>query len=212
MTLIIFDCDGVLVDSEPITNAAISENLRRHGLDVSPDWCIANFVGGTIAGVGEQARALGADLPADWVEGMYEEMFAALRTRIEAVPGVAAAVDAVQAAGFATCVASNGPRRKMEITLGATGLMARFAGRIFTAHEVGVAKPDPGLFLHAARTLGHAPGACVVVEDSPSGARAARRAGMRCLGYRGPMPEEKMRAEGAEMFSAMADLPGLLAR
>ncbi|MEO1539900.1 MAG: HAD-IA family hydrolase [Pseudomonadota bacterium] len=210
VTLIIFDCDGVLVDSEPITNRAISENLRGHGLDVTPEWCMENFVGGTIAGVGQQARALGADLPEDWVARMYEEIFDVLARGMPEIPGAGAAVSALQDAGFATCVASNGPRRKMDITLTSVGMFGRFAGRIYSAHEVGIPKPAPGLFLHAARVHETAPSACIVIEDSPSGARAARSAGMRCLARRSELPEARLEAEGAVLFDRMSDLPDLI--
>ena len=209
-SLVIFDCDGVLVDSEPITNRAMAEEMTAYGLPLTTEQCIEMFVGGTIKMVFEKGREMGAALPDGWVEHFYERMFEVLAEEVEIIPGVAAALDALDAAGLPYCVASNGPMRKMEVTLGRTGLWDRCAGRIFSAHDVGIAKPDPGLFLHAARTLGAAPEDCVVVEDSGSGARAAQAAGMRCLGFTRDTPAAKLTAHSAEPFDDMAALPDLL--
>lgn len=208
--LIIFDCDGVLVDSEPITNRVLAEDLTRHGLPITTERCIELFVGGTMAGVATRARELGADLPGDWIERFYDIMCAALAEEVMAVPGVHDTFDALDGAGLPYCVASNGPMRKMRVTLGRAELWHRVDGRIFSAHEVGIAKPDPGLFLHAARTLNAAPADCVVIEDSASGVRAARAAGMRCLGFSRDTAPERLAAEGAQTFASMDDLPSLL--
>lgn len=208
--LVIFDCDGVLVDSEPITNRILAEDLTRHGLPLDMAQCIELFVGGTMASVYTRALELGAKLPEDWVTRFYDIMCAALAAEVEAIPGAHMAVTTVQRAGLATCVASNGPMRKMDITLVRTGLQPLVEGRIFSAHEVGIAKPDPGLFLYAAQTLGIAPADCVVIEDSASGARAAEAAGMRCLGFTRDTPAAKLTAHGAEPFDDMARLPALL--
>ena len=208
--LVIFDCDGVLVDSEPITNRAMAEEMTAHGLPLTTEQCIELFVGGTIRMVFEKGREMGADLPDGWVDSFYERMFEVLAEEVEIIPGVAVALDALDAAGLPYCVASNGPMRKMEITLGRTGLWDRCEGRIFSAHDVGIAKPDPGLFLHAAKALGAAPQDCVVVEDSGSGARAAQAAGMRCLGFTRDTPAAKLTTHGAEPFGDMAALPRIL--
>ncbi|MEM6664426.1 MAG: HAD-IA family hydrolase [Pseudomonadota bacterium] len=208
--LVIFDCDGVLVNSEPITNREMAKDLTAHGLSVTTEQCIELFVGGTIASVADRARELGADLPPDWVTSFYDRMCATLGEEVEAIPGVHDAIAAVEAAGIATAIGSNGPMRKMEVTLARTGLMERFRGRIFSAHDVGVAKPDPGLYLHVAASVGHSPETTTVVEDSVSGVRAAVGAGMRCLGFACDTPAERLAAAGAEPFGVMADLPRLL--
>lgn len=208
--LIIFDCDGVLVDSEPITNGLMAEEISAHGYPITTEQCIDLFVGGTIASVFEKARGLGADLPDDWVEGFYDRMIDRLADRVEAIPGIGAVLDRLDATGLPHCVASNGPMRKMEVSLGRTGLWDRLEGRIFSAHDVGVAKPDPGLFLHAARSFDAAPAMCVVIEDSASGARAAQAAGMRCLGFTRDTPAGKLSVHGAVPFDDMATLPALI--
>ena len=212
--LVIFDCDGVLVDSEPITNAALAREMTEAGLPMTTEQSIELFVGGTVKGVYDKALSMGANLPDDWVAGFYDRMIAALAAEVEVIPGIAAVLDRLAAAGIPHCVASNGPMRKMEATLGRTGLLDRLGGmqggRLFSAHDVGVAKPDPGLFLHAAGAFATAPTDCIVVEDSGSGARAAKAAGMRCLGYTADTPAEKLAPHGATPFADMAELPALL--
>lgn len=208
---VLFDCDGVLVDSEPITNRLLAADLTAHGLPLTVEACVQLFVGGTIAGVGDRARQLGARLPPDWAAGFYERMFAALAQGCPAIPGVEGAVARLAAAGLGLAVGSNGPPRKMEVTLGQhPALRAAFGAHVHSAQLLGRPKPDPLVWLHAARMLGVAPGACVVVEDSATGARAARAAGMRCLGYAPHGGAERLAAEGAEVFADMADLPALL--
>jgi HAD superfamily hydrolase (TIGR01509 family) len=201
---VIFDCDGVLVDSEPATEEVVYASLVRHGLPLTRDAFHEIALGAPIRAMGARAAELGARLPGDWVEATYEEMFARLRQGVELIPGVVAILDALDAAGVPYAVASNGPREKMAITLGQTGLWARFEGRLLSAHEEGVAKPDPGLFLRAAERLGQPPGACVVIEDSPAGAQAARDAGMRCLGYAPGGDGARLAALGARVVQSMA--------
>ena len=208
--LVIFDCDGVLVDSEPITNREMSLDLTARGLPISPEECINLFVGGTIKGVFHRAKELGATLPDDWVPYMYDRMIQALANEVEMIAGVDAVLDILDGNGIPYCVGSNGPMRKMEITLKRTGLWDRLAGRIYSAHDVGIAKPDPGLFLYAAKDQGTPPARCAVIEDSGSGARAAHAAGMQCFGFTGDTPAAKLEAEGATAFAAMSELPDLL--
>jgi len=208
--LIIFDCDGVLVDSEPATNQLLAENLTAHGLPLTREEAINLFVGGTMKSVMQRARELGATLPDTWLNDIYEAMFVRLAAGLPRIPHLDPLFAAIDRVGIKTCIASNGPMRKMRITLPDAGLMDRFEGRIFSAHDVGVAKPDPGLFLHAAESINSAPENCVVIEDSASGAKAAKAAGMRCYGYVADTPAEKLIAHDAIPFANMADLPGLL--
>ncbi|MEL6998657.1 MAG: HAD family hydrolase [Pseudomonadota bacterium] len=210
MKLVIFDCDGVLVDSEPITNRLIAEEMTAHGLPMTTEQSIELFVGGTIKSVFERARGMGAALPDGWVEGYYDLMIATLADEVEIIPGIAGVLDVLDTAGIPYCVGSNGPMRKMHVTLKKTGLWERLEGRIYSAHDVGIAKPDPGLYLHAAAAMGIAPGDAVVIEDSASGVRAAVGAGMRCYGYSRDTPEEKLVAHGAIPFDDMKQLPELL--
>jgi HAD superfamily hydrolase (TIGR01509 family) len=123
------------------------------------------------------------------------------------VPGVVEALDRID---LPTCVASSGSHEKMRLTLGLTGLWDRFEGRIYSGEEVRLGKPAPDLFLHAAMSMATPPGACVVVEDSPFGIIAARKAGMSALGY-SPDDGERLEREGARLFKSMQQLPELLA-
>lgn len=208
--LVIFDCDGVLVDSEPITNDLMAKEMTRYGLPMTQAEAIDLFVGGTIQSVRETATKMGARLPEDWVDGFYDRMIETLVKHVKIIPDVAKVMDRLDAACIPYCVASNGPMRKMRATLQCTGLWDRLEGRIHSAHDVGIAKPDPGLFLHAANAEGVAPTACVVIEDSSSGAQAARAAGMRCFGFARDTPEAKLTAHGAVPFRQMRSLPRLL--
>ncbi len=130
---VLFDCDGVLVDSEEITNRLMRDDLALHGLDLPLDQVMSLFVGGTIDGCAEEARRLGADLPDDWVPRIYEKMFAALAIEVEAFPGVADLLDQLEARGIACAVGSNGPYAKMEVTLKRTGLWDRLYPHIYSA-------------------------------------------------------------------------------
>nr|WP_319248965.1 HAD family phosphatase [uncultured Celeribacter sp.] len=208
---VIFDCDGVLVDSEPPLLEFLQQEFAQNGLEISIHELETTYVGGTMATVADRARAAGATLPAGWDHEVYPRVYEMLRKGVPLIPGVEAAMDALDAAGVLYCVGSNGPMEKMDVTLGAhPALFARLKGRIHSAHTHGVAKPDPGLFRIAAESLGVAPQDCVVVDDSPSGCIAARRAGMRCFGFDPHGDGARLRAEGAEHLSDMHDLPGRL--
>ena len=141
---VIFDCDGVLVDSEPITNDILHENLNANGLTIAHDQIEDMFVGGTIAGVGETAREMGARLPDDWVSQIYDAIYARLREGTPPIAGVQAVLDALDARNIPYAVGSNGSLEKMEITLGQNGLWHRFEGRMFSAHVHGVSHPGNG--------------------------------------------------------------------
>lgn len=207
--LVIFDCDGVLVDSERPANEVMIDSIARYGVTVSFEYAMEHFVGGTMQGVFDKARALGADLPDDWIPEIYAQIFDRLREGVDAIPGVIDVLDRLDAGGVPYCVASNGAEAKMAITLGGTGIADRMGGRLFSAYTLGVSKPDPELFLIAAREMGVAPNRAVVIEDSPSGALGAQRAGIRCYGY-APHGDDRLAAHGAQVFRDMADLPGLL--
>ncbi|WP_460272710.1 HAD family hydrolase [Celeribacter sp. ULVN23_4] len=205
---VIFDCDGVIVDSEPPLLEFLQKDFARFGLDISLHELETKYVGGTMALVGERARASGAALPDDWQVEVYPRVFEMLRSGVPLIPGVVAAFDALDAAGIPYAVGSNGPMEKMDVTLGAhPDVFARLKGRIHSAHTYGVAKPDPDLFLIAAEQLGAAPEDCVVIDDSPSGCIAARRAGMRCFGFDPHGDGARLISEGAEHLSNMFDLP-----
>ncbi len=180
--LVIFDCDGVLVDTEIVTDRIISENLTRHGLPITPHDVHHLFAGGTMKGVGEEATRRGVVLPDGWVDQIYEEVFADLRKGVDVIEGVIPLLDRLQRSGIQTAVASNGPIPKMEITLKPSGLWERLDGRIYSGHDHG-AKPRPDMLLKIMSDLGVSPNQTVMVDDMPAGFLAAQAAGVRCFGY-----------------------------
>ena len=206
---VIFDCDGVLVDTELISNTVLAGLLTRAGLPTTLEQCLREYRGRSMQSVMELAtQRHGAALPEGIPERYYEEMKSAFARDGQPVPGV---VDALQRIDLPSCVASSGPHHKMEVTLRRAGLWERFAGRIFSATEVSRGKPAPDLFLHAARQMGFDPASTAVVEDSVPGVRAARAAGMRALAFAGDTDPAELAAAGGEPFDDMAALPELLA-
>ncbi|MDQ3759996.1 MAG: HAD family hydrolase [Actinomycetota bacterium] len=209
ISLVIFDCDGVLVDSEPISCRMMAEALTAEGLPYTTEQCMRDYMGRAwddslrlIAG------KLGHAPTEGFTEGFRERRDAALRKEVEPVPGVREAIAAI---GAKRCVASSGTHEKIRLTLGQTGLLALFDGAIFSATEVARGKPAPDLFLHAARTLGHEPKLCAVVEDTPVGIEAARAAGMTALAYVDNVSRAILEEAGAtRTFGDMRDLPALL--
>ncbi len=208
--LIIFDCDGVLVDSEPITNSFLINDLARYGLHLTPADCDDLFVGGTMVGAARIARSMGADLPENWVDDYYRRIYAHLKSGVPLVDGVLEILNQIRALAIPYCVVSNGSEEKMQITLGQNGLWDRFQGAVFSAHTHGTAKPDPELLFIAARQFGIDPADCVVIDDSPSGCTGAANARMRCIGFAERTDPEKLTATGATVVRSMAELPPLL--
>jgi HAD superfamily hydrolase (TIGR01509 family) len=207
---VIFDCDGVVVDSEHPTLVMVRDDLERYGLPLTLEELEAGYIGGTVETVAQKARANGARLPDDWVSDFYERMYAMLRAHVPLVPGILGVLDALDSAGIPYAMGSNGTPEKMQITLGQHGLIGRFRGHLYSGQALGKPKPAPDLYLHAAGRLGVPAAACVVIEDSAAGARAARAAGMRCYGYAPKGVHPALAAEGAVLFSNMGDLPGIL--
>ncbi|MBW8483099.1 HAD family hydrolase [Actinomadura parmotrematis] len=208
--LVIFDCDGVLVDSEPIAVRTHVRVLAGLGWPITEDEVMERFVGRSTASINELIEArLGAAATAEAERRFVRLHTEAVDAGLRAVDGIA---DALAAIDGPTCVASSGSHAKMRHTLGRTGLYEHFAGRIFSAAEVARGKPAPDLFLHAAARMGADPARCVVVEDSRYGVQAARAAGMRALGYAGGLtPAAWLEGPATTVFDDMRDLPALLA-
>ena len=208
--MVIFDCDGVLVDSERLTHQVVVDMLAEHGVALGFDEAVDRFIGMSMANGLVQLKALlGGTLPADFLPEMGRRTRAAFRAGLVAVPGVESVLDGLQRP---FCVASNGNHAKVNFTLGHTGLLPRFTGRIFTADDVAHPKPAPDLFLLAARTLGALPAHTTVVEDTPTGVAAARAAGMRVIGFAAMTPAPRLQAAGADAIAHdMATVAALLA-
>jgi HAD superfamily hydrolase (TIGR01509 family) len=213
-TLTIFDCDGVLVDSEPAANRVMVEKLAEIGYDITLADCMTRFVGKSMKTVqAEVVAEAGAIFPPGWPEAIRARTIETFqREQIAAIPGIHDVVLAHRVAGRPYCVASSGRIQKMQATLGSSGLLAMFDDVLFSATMVEHSKPAPDLFLHAAEAMGHAPERCVVVEDSLPGVQAAVAAGMRVCAYAAaPYVDAAVcQALGAEVFDDMAELPGLV--
>lgn len=209
--LVIFDCDGVLVDTERLAVRLEVQLLAELGWEITEAEIVERFVGVSDAAMERMLEEhLGRSLTG-WVASVEPRYRAVYEADLAPVPGVVEALDAIQQAGIATCVASSGTHDKMQFTLGRTGLAQRFPGRVFSATEVERGKPAPDLFLHAAASMGVDPRRCAVVEDSRPGVEAALAGGMRAYAYGGGVtPAERLRLDGAQVFTDMAELPGLL--
>jgi HAD superfamily hydrolase (TIGR01509 family) len=211
--LVIFDCDGTLVDTEGPQAVVLAAVLTEFGAPTTAREVLDRHTGAALEVLAEDAeRRSGVRLPEEWIPVFRERRAEAFQADgIPAVPGARAAVEAVRAAGIPYGVASQGRLDKTAMTLRLAGLDDLFPEPLrFSAFEVARPKPAPDLFLHAARVLGGAPERAVVVEDSVPGARAGHAAGMRVLGYAAATDAEALRAAGAEPFGAMAELPRLL--
>jgi HAD superfamily hydrolase (TIGR01509 family) len=206
--LVIFDCDGVLVDSERMQVDIEVRYLAELGWPLTFDEVVAHFMGRTEAAMlADIEEHLGAPAPADWFERFSTETQTALDERLEPVSGVRAAIERLQRAGWETCVGSSGTPDRITRSLTTTKLLDLLDGRLFSGTEVPNGKPAPDLFLHAARTLGFAPGACIVVEDSPYGIEAARAAGMNVVGYAGGVIPTERLVDADVIIDDMAALP-----
>ena len=206
--LVIFDCDGVLVDGEALAVAIDVRAIGELGWPITEAVVIELFLGRSEADMFALVRQhIGRALPDDWVDRWSAEYRRAFDEKLEAVPGIAEAMKAIAAEGFQTCVASSGSHEKMRRTLGKTGLWDFFDGRIFSACEVERGKPEPDLFLYAAQQVGPTPDRCVVVEDSRYGVAGAKAAGMKAIGFAGGITPAAHLEAADVVITDMADLP-----
>jgi HAD superfamily hydrolase (TIGR01509 family) len=214
--LIIFDCDGVLVDSEVISCRAHAETLTRHGYPITSEQVFDRFLGRSTRQAHLEVEAeLGRSLPDDFNTQLQDELYRSFEATLQAVPYIDQALDAITQA---VCVASSGSHERMRVSLGCAGLYDRFAPNIFSATQVTHGKPAPDLFLFAAEQMRAAPERCLVIEDSIPGVTGAVAAGMTVLGFHGgshcrPGYADTLRAAGAvAIFDDMRELPGLIGR
>jgi HAD superfamily hydrolase (TIGR01509 family) len=207
--LVIFDCDGVLVDSELITNRIFVRMLNDLGVAVSLDDMFEKFVGRSMAQCLEIISGmLGHAAPVDFVDEYRTRTTAALQSELQTVPGIEMALAAID---IPYCVASNGSHEKMRTSLGVTGLLAKFQGKMFSVADVARSKPFPDVFLYAAEKSGVSAASCAVVEDTPTGVAAGVAAGMTVFGYCACTPRHRLKQAGAQvLFDSMAALPELL--
>ncbi len=181
--LLIFDCDGVLVDSEPLAMRALLETIADAGIKIGPARGYERFLGRDLASVTEVlSQEFGVDLTHAALDEMRRRLFELFRRELKPIPGIAEALDAID---LPRCVASSSQIDRVRLALEVTGLRSYFEPNIFCTSMVERGKPEPDLFLHAAHEMGADPSDCVVIEDSPSGVTAAQRAGMSVLAFNG---------------------------
>ncbi|WP_217196609.1 HAD family hydrolase [Streptomyces buecherae] len=209
--LVIFDNDGVLVDSEPISNRLLAAYLTELGHPTTYDEAIRDYMGSAMHRIHDLVlERYGRQLPSEFDATFHERVFAAFGAELEAVVGAAEVVEELRAEGVPYCLASSGSHERIRVALKKTELYELFGEeRIFSSQDVGRGKPAPDLFLHAASVMGVAPERCAVVEDSPLGVQAARAAGMDVYGFTAMTPAAKL-ADATERFASMRELLHLL--
>lgn len=199
---VIFDCDGVLVDTETLACRVLTEQLCDYGCDMNMQKTHDLFIGGTLAMVPPKMKDLfGITLPDDWLSECYSRTFSAFRRDLEPFADLAPILDLLDAHGIPMAVGSNGPHDKMDISLGKVGIKHRFEGRICSAHDVANAKPHPDVFLLAAEKIGVPITECVVVDDSQNGVRAGAASGATTIGLVDITPAPLLRAAGADFIA-----------
>ena len=210
--LIVFDCDGVLVDSERLMQDIDTQMITALGWPITRTEILNEHLGRSEATVTANIeRHLGHPVPETFVEDRRAAHAAAFRTGLSEVPGVSQVLRQLHEAGYASCVASSGTHERIRRTLDTTNLRALFGERIFSSEDVRRGKPAPDLFLHAASTMGYAVDRCVVIEDSPPGVSGARAAGMAVIGYCEVTPPAALSAAD-ELITCMGDLPDAIDR
>ena len=216
---VIFDCDGVLVDSEPIVHRVLNRVLNELGIEITLEESTKWFLGRAVRDeLGNIEARLGKPLPRNFLSEWFVRRDAALIEELEAVPHIRQTIEAIKASGLPVCVASGADRIKVKLQLTHTDLLGLFVDaqdkreHIFSATEVEHSKPAPDVYLLAARTMGVEPSRCAVVEDSPTGATAGVAAGMTVFGYAARTDADELRAVGVKaIFTDMRDLPELIA-
>lgn len=207
---VLFDCDGVLADSEGLVNRLVAEELTARGWRLSAGQARETFLGMALPEMMPVIEARCGKLPEDWGERLSRHITQALLEEVEAIPGAPAALAAVAAAGLPVAVASNSTRGELRAKLARLDLARFFGQRVFTFEDVPRPKPAPDMYLAAAAACGAAPADCVVVEDSVLGARAGIAAGCQVLGFARETDAALLAALGARPFAGMAELPALL--
>ena len=210
--LIIFDCDGVLVDSERVANEVFASVLEEVcGLQFTLEDMFDTFVGHSRDQCLQKIETIIGEPPPSELDRRYQQdINRALAQSVAAIDGIETVLEQL---ALPFCVASSGSHDKMRMTLGKTNLMRFFSGKIFSTSDVARGKPHPDIYLHAAQIMGvNDPGRCLVIEDSPIGVMGAVAAGMKVFGFAELMPAHRLHASGAHIvFDRMHDLPDLIA-
>ena len=205
---IVFDCDGVLVDTEHISISTLLELGRKYGAEIDLDFAMVDFVGKSLEYCyGYIKERCTKSFPVDFVQQYRSLSFERFKKNLQAIDGVK---ELIQKLEIPFCVASNGPLDKMQLNLQTVGLDVFFGDNMFSAYQINKFKPDPALFIHAAASLGFKPEECVVIEDSDVGVRAAINGGFDVFGFANKRSEALLKETGAKLFYSMHELYDLL--
>jgi HAD superfamily hydrolase (TIGR01509 family) len=205
---IIFDNDGVLIDSESISNRVMVEMAKEVGAAIDLEYAMKHFSGVSLQSTMDYVeKKAGKKLPDDFEQEFRKRTFELFKTDLKPVKGVKKLLDKIT---VPCCVASSGPREKLELSLKVTNLLPKFENRIFSCYDIGVWKPNPDIFLYAAGEMGFKPGECVVIEDSLAGVKAAKSGGFDVFGFVNERNKKEFEELGATVFSTMEELAGLL--
>ena len=207
--LVIFDCDGVLVDTEGPTCTIIADSFTKYGVPLSPHDVDALFTGGTMEGVEAEGRARGATFPPDWQDEIYNAMFVRFGEGIDVFNGLVELLDALDVLGVPQFIASNGPMEKMRHSLGPSGLWDRFEDRILSRENF-APKPDPAMIHHALARTGAAPERSFMIDDSVSGCGAGIAGGVQTIGFATAGQDAKLAVLGARVANSMAEVRRLI--
>ena len=213
LALVIFDCDGVLIDSEAVANRVCAEEITKLGWPMSEAESTALFMGYRLSDMPPVIEArLGRAVPPGWVNRLRNTLVARLTTESVLMPGAREAIEAVVAMGLPFRIASNSSHEEMAVKFARTGLSALVAGKLHSARDVAAGKPAPDVFLAAAEAAGVAPHLCLVVEDSQPGVRAAVAAGMQVLGLDVSGDGAALAILGAHPIRSMGDVAAAVRR
>lgn len=205
---IIFDCDGVLVDSESISNQVIVDLANAQGANIDLAYAIKHYAGTSLRFVKDDIeRIIEKSLPSNFDQEYRRISYLKFQTDIKAIEGIHEVLDSLE---IPFCVASNGPLNKMKLNLNCTGLTDYFKENMFSAYEINAWKPNPKLFLHAAETMGFTPNECLVIEDSMSGVKAAIAGGFHVFAFTNGHSKEEFVEENIQIFDSMKELIQLL--
>ena len=205
---IIFDCDGVLVDSEEISNRVLLEMVKALGVEIEENYALERFSGTSLKSIFEYVeQRINKKLPPSFEADYRRKTFELFKTDLKPIKGIR---EVLRRISIPICVASSGPLDKIKLNLTTTGLLPAFYGNIFSSYEIQSWKPDPGIFLHAAKEMGFAPEDCLVVEDSIAGIRAARKGGFDVCGFVNQQNTKAFEEEGAIVIREMEALIGII--
>ena len=205
---IIFDCDGVLVDSEPIGNQVLVDMANSYGADIDLDYAFKHFKGGSIYTCRDKIQALvNQPLSQDFIAEYRRRSYSAFKEQIQPVEGVK---EVIESLSIPFCVASSGPNEKIRLNLELTGLLPYFEDNIFSCYTIEKWKPEPDVFIWAAKTMGFKPEDCVVIEDSLTGIQAAKAGGFDVFGFTAHDYNNELQAEATTTFNSMEKLLELI--